>query len=898
MQLLKMLCGFAAVFVLSLPACADEAVPTGKLPDEATPLSYTLDLTIDPHTDHFSGHTRIRIKLAKSADHVWLHARDIEVSKVEVKDAAGKIHAAKFAQRDPFGVALVSFDAALPAQTVELDFDYSAPFNKQQGQGLYQVKLDADRYAVTQMESTYARFMFPGFDEPRFKTPFDVTLTVPTDDKAFANSRQTGEKPSADKKWKTLTFAQTKPLPTYLIAIAVGPWDVNEPAPIPANAVRKTPLPLRAIGPRGSAAQLKWILGETPGIVQFFEEYTQQPYPYDKLDLLATPSSFGGAMENAGLIVFAGQLLRLDQNSSVGAIRSSFNVTAHEVAHQWFGDLVTVPWWDDIWLNEAFATWAQQKETQALKPQYLGGPARVEASLGAMGGDSLLSARKIRQPITGKGDIENAFDGITYQKGAAVLRMFEEWLGEETYRKAMREYLTAHKFGSGNSDDLIATIAKVSGKGEILKKAMRSFLDQPGIPLVHAEQTCKAGKATLMLSQSRYLPYGTMSPENLQWQVPVCVRLGRGNATSKQCFLLDQPKREFAIEGGCADWLLPNADAAGYYRFTLAEHDFAALKTQIDKFDPVEQMIVADAVSSAFDRGDLSPAAVLDFMPAFAGSDLPQVATALAGQFGWIRERLADDITRPALDAFVAKLYAPRLATLGYHRRADDSDATTRLRQRIVGLLGLTAKDKSVRAELNAQGRAALGLDGSGKVDLTRADPDLRAAALTVAVQDSGAPAFNAAFENLKTNHEPEQRQALLGALGATHDAALGERVRQFGLSPDVTLDDMYPLYGGQMGEPENRAAWWQWLQKNFDALRARLPDFVQGSLPFMGAAGSCEHQHADEMRTFFTPRLKDIVGGDRSLAQAVEGIEQCSALREHVGTKALGAWIEAQAAR
>src|SRR5262249_53345587 len=210
-----------------------------------------------------------------------------------------------------------------------------------------------------------------------------------------------------------------------------------------------------------------------------------------------------------------------------------------------------------------------------------------QSTHGAMRADSRLSARKIRQPINGQGDIENAFDGITYQKGAAVLRMFEEWLGEDTYRDAMRSYLAKHAYASGSSNDLIATIAQVSGEGERLKTAMRSLLDQPGLPLVHSELKCAQGKATLALSQSRYLPYGVLSKDNLQWQLPVCVRFGRGDVSTNRCFLLDRPKREFAVDG-CADWYLPNADGAGYYRFTMADKDFAALRTHAAELKPVE----------------------------------------------------------------------------------------------------------------------------------------------------------------------------------------------------------------------------------------------------------------------------------------------------------------------
>ncbi len=897
MRSVAMFCCFVLMALSTAQvAGADEAVPTGKLPTDATPLAYTLKLKIDPREERFSGHVGIRVKLAKAADHLWLHGQDLDVHKVGLIDATGKIHKATYAPQQE-GVVKITFDDTLLAQDIVLTFDYDAPFNAKL-EGLYKVKVGDDAYAVTQMEAISARNAFPGFDEPRFKTPFNITLTVPKDEVAVANTLPKREGTSTDGNWKTVVYATTKPLPTYLVAFAVGPWDVVDAPPIPANAVRKDPVPLRAIGPRGTGSQLHWILEQTPAIVKFYEEYTNQPYPFDKLDLLGAPDFGAGAMENAGLIVFRDALLRLNAQSPADLYRTSFDVTAHEIAHQWFGDLVTVPWWDDIWLNEAFATWAQGNATVALKPEYHGDLGRLEGTLGAMRSDSLLSARQIRQPIVEQGDIENAFDGITYQKGAAVLRMFEEWLGGDTYRKAMREYLARHAYGSGNSDDLVATIAEVSGKGETLAAAMRSFLDQPGLPLVHTTLTCNKDQVTLGLSQSRYLPFGVLGKDAPHWNIPVCVRFGDADKSSTQCFLLDKPQQTFPVDSGCADWYLPNADAAGYYRFSMVDADFAALSKRIGTLTADEQMIYADAVSSSFHRGDTSPATVLAAMPVLASSDMPQVATALLHDFEWIREHLATDATRPALDAYAIALYGPRLKALGLQRRVGEDGSATNLRVRLAQFLALTVRDAEVRKALYAQGRVALGLDSGGKVDLARADPDLLQTTLMVTVQEAGTPAFDPVLGELGHNHQTAQRYELLAALGATRDAALGERARNYALTPAVQLGEMSRLYGANTAEPENRAAFWTWFQANYEALKARISPLARGHLPAMPMAGRCSVAQADELRSFFEPRIKDLAGGARILAQTLETINQCNSLREHVGEKSLATWVEAQPAR
>jgi alanyl aminopeptidase len=600
-------------------------------------------------------------------------------------------------------------------------------------------------------------------------------------------------------------------------------------------------------------------------------------------------------MENAGLVIYRDAYMLIGPDSPADRYRAVFNITAHEVAHQWYGDLVTVPWWDDIWLNEAYATWAQAKVTVALKPEYHADLEALEGRMFAMANDSLLSARKIRQPIRGEGDILTAFDAITYQKGAAVLAMFERWVGEERFRAGMRAYLARRAFGSGSSDDLIATLAEASGKGEAFAGAMRSFLDQPGVPMIAASMSCEDGKGALRLAQSRYLPFGVLAKDESRWSVPFCARFGRKDGNDSQCFLLEQPTQEFDVEGGCADWFLPNADARGYYRFELAPEDFARLGSAIPTLSAAEQMVFADALSAAFRRGTVSTATVLDAMPALAGSNMPQVATALLKDFEWIREHVADEATRPLLDAWVVRLYAPQVQRLGWRRAADEPGTNTALRTRLAEFLAIGVRDPATRVQLAKQGRAALGLD-AGKVDLSRADADLLETALKVTVQDGGVAAFDAAQKAFEAERDTTRRYALLSGLGATRDAALGERVRDYGLTPAVQVGELARIYGAQMDERENRAAMWQWLVRKFDAYRARLPAFAQSRLPRIFSLGSCSDADAERVSSFLAPRIKHLTGGERGLGQTLEGIRQCGALRGHVDRAVLAEWAAAHA--
>ncbi|HUH30381.1 MAG TPA: M1 family metallopeptidase, partial [Rhodanobacter sp.] len=570
-----------AVCCASAFAAGGEQAPQGKLPAWAVPQSYQLAFKVDPAQQDFSGTTTIKLKLTQASDHVWMDGNALKVAKVTITDAAGVAHSGTYTVVEAkAGVVRVDFGTTLPPQDLTLKFAYTAPLNAQL-QGLYKVAAKGRPYAMTQMEPISARYAFPGFDEPRFKTPFDISITIPADQTAVANTQQVREAP-AEKGWKTLTFAQTRPLPTYLVAFAVGPWDIAKAPDIAPGTWRSTPLQLRGVAPAGEAPRMAHVLSETPSIIHALEDYYGFGYPFDKLDLLAAPDFSAGAMENPGLVTFRDWLLLLDKDSPARNVRGSFNVTAHELAHMWTGDTVTMAWWDDLWLNEAFATWMQGKVTAQVHPEYRADLDRVRGAQGAMSGDSLVTTRKIRQSIENNGDIETAFDGITYQKGASVLGMFEGFVGDKTFQQGMRAYIQTHKFGNATATDLVDAIAAAAGKGDRFKQAFMSFLNQPGVPYVQTEVTEQNGQIVLKLSQSRYLPYGSKGDTQHVWGVPMCVRYGTADGSKVSCELFDQAHGTLTLAGASKPtWVMPNADGRGYYRFAMNAGDLARLAAQV-----------------------------------------------------------------------------------------------------------------------------------------------------------------------------------------------------------------------------------------------------------------------------------------------------------------------------
>ena len=869
-------CGAA----LAAPAVDDQ--PHGRLPGWAQPESYQLDFKVDPRQQDFSGTTVIKVKLTQASDHLWLHGRELKVSKVAVTDAAGKAHAAKYVEVAPEeGVVRIDFGGTLKPQELTLTFNYTAPLN-QQLQGLYKVSHEGQPYAMTQMEPISARYAFPGFDEPGFKTPFDVRLTIPNDEVAVANTKQVKEEKAGDG-WKKLTFSTTKPLPTYLVAFGVGPWDVVKGPDISPTAYRADALELRGVAAKGEGHRMQHVLSETPSIIHTLEDYYGFGYPWDKLDLLAAPDFSAGAMENAGLVTFRDWLLLIDPDSPATYVRSSFNVTAHELAHQWTGDTVTLAWWDDLWLNEAFATWMQQKVTQKVHPEYRADLDRVRGAQGAMNGDSLVTTRKIRQPITGNGDIETAFDAITYQKGAAVLGMFEGYVGESTFQKGMRAYIQDHKFGNATADDLIDAIAKAADKGDNFKQAFKSFLNQPGVPYVQTELSQEGGKTVLKLSQSRYLPVGSKGNTNQVWGVPMCVRYGTADGSKVSCELLDQVTGSMVLDGASKNtWVLPNANGTGYYRFAMAKKDLANLGKQVGKLDDAEQLAYADAVYASFKHGDIDAGDVLAALKPLTSSKTREVAVAPLTSFNWIRRNLAQtDAQRAKLDAWAKAAYLPRLQQLGYHRKANEADSDSLLRATLADELALVVKVPEVRAELLKQGDAALKRKGDGRLDLGTADADrdLLGAALGVAVQERGKSAVDALIAEVPQTSDPALRNAILDGLSEVEDPTLAIEVRNFALDKKVKVGEMAMLLAGGRDTRAQRDASWQWATGNYDKIVERTGSFAGGRLPELVGGGGCSQDEVDRLQAFFKDRVKSVSGAERGLAQASETTLLCHAL-------------------
>ncbi|MEZ0311439.1 MAG: M1 family aminopeptidase [Myxococcota bacterium] len=852
--------------------------PNGKLPSYATPLAYAIELTIDPDRDAFAGNVSITVKLEEPRDHIWLHGRGLRVATASVKLADGKLHPVRYQEIPGKGLAFVGFEHTIEPQEVVLSFGYEATYGGNL-EGLYTVSAQDQRYAFAQFEPISARLCFPSFDEPRFKTPFDITLITRREHVAVSTTAIAAEQEHGTLK--TTRFKVTEKLPTYLITFAVGDFDVVDGGKVPANAARAEPLPLRGIAVKGKGPGLKESLQTTAQLVTALETYFGIGYPFGKLDVIAVPDFAYGAMENVGAVTFRDFFLVLDPaTATVLQRRESAYVIAHELAHMWFGNIVTPAWWDDIWLNEAFASWMGHRVVQAWNPALGANLDRVHAVHHAMEDDWLPSARQVRQPVTTNDDIFNAFDAITYQKGMGVLSMFESFLGADPFRKAVQLHLNKFRFATATADDFFTSLTEATGKDVI--GAMRGFIEQGGLPLLETNVRCNAGAAArLSIKQSRALPLGVTEGADRAWQIPVCVRYESGGASARQeCWMLDKPEINVTVSGrGCPSWLMPNARGGGYYRFTMdnASLDALVYAATVRKLEAAEIVSLANNLLAGLRSGGVSAAAALRFATTLS----PSADSRVAGIAMSMVEVVRDDIAPPHLvtnaEVLGRDLYKRRAGGI-FVVPTKESDEAHLTRVKVAGFLTNVARDPAVRLEAAKRGEQALQALEQGQPLGKIIEPDMLAVALGAAIDAGGPPTHERAANMLATVTDPVLRREIVHGLADTRDPALADKSLALLLDPRLRINELQRLFKPIAAHRETREQAWKWLQTNFAAFLARASLAEQSVLP-QHVETLCSPEAVESVDAFFAPRLGSIAGGPRSLTLAKDTIAACAAM-------------------
>jgi cytosol alanyl aminopeptidase len=738
--------GTAPIASAARPSMPPPPRDDGRLPGSVRPEGYQLRLDVDPGRPRFSGTVLIPSTVTEPTTFIVLHARNLTIERAEVRQKAARVPALATSRNAAGGKGepeelVLSLPQVLEPGPAEIEIAFEGPFDESL-QGLYRVEEGGAHYAFTQFEPTDARRAFPCFDEPGFKVPIDLTLEIPRGLRAVANSAERDVRPSADGARDVVRFETTRPLPSYLLAFAVGPLDVRE------HTGGKTPI--RLITTKGKGDNGAIALDAAAALLAELETYFGAPYAYGKLDIAAVPDFAAGAMENPGLVTFREELLLLDPTQATTEDhRRTAEVIAHELAHQWFGNLVTARWWDDLWLNEGMATWVESKMVDVYRPAFHSGEEALAQKLEVMDLDVLPSARAVRQPVRSTSEALEAFDEVTYVKGAAVLRMIEGWVGPDAFRTGIQGYLRANQHKNATAGDLMDFLGRASGSHDVGAVAS-TFLDKPGLPRLSVELLCeKDGKSPRVRIATTAMRTGPGADKPGTWRFPACFAFdAKGRKT--QCVEIDPAAREIPLQAEhCPAWIFPNADDRGYYRYSLTPADWDRLLRS-----HLAGLVTAERVSALSDAWALVRAGSGDselpvrMLRELTGNRERLVVEGMSNLLHAMSEDVLREEDRAAFARLVREVFGPTAARVGwvpdpFEQRAcprcdkTTSDELTLLRTAILEALAFLGEDKDVQKR--ATDRAKAYLEGSKDVR-----PENGRLALRIAARHPSSQLFDA----------------------------------------------------------------------------------------------------------------------------------------------------------
>jgi aminopeptidase N len=856
-------CALTTFLLVALPASAQ------RLPTIVTPDHYDLAFVVDLAHERFEGTETIRVQVAEPTPRVVLHAVDLQFREVTI-GAGATAQRAVVTQDEAHQTATLTVPRPLAKGPAEIHIRYSGVLNDQL-RGFYISKTKTQKYAVTQFESTDARRAFPCFDEPAFKATFAVTLTIDRGDIAISNGKQLSDVPGPAITQHTVKFATSPKMSSYLVAMAVGGFKCLD------GAADGIPIRICATPEKRDLGRI--ALESAQQILQFYNSYYAVRYPFLKLDVVAVPDFAAGAMENTAAIFYRETDLLADSKSASVATRKTIaSILAHEMAHQWFGDLVTMAWWDDIWLNEGFATWMANKPLAAAHPEWNVPVDEAQENLTALSLDSLKSTRPIHADVGTPAEIDEAFDAIAYQKGAAVLRMIESYVGEDTFRKGVNAYLQAHAYGNATSEDFSKSIASTSGKP--VERILPTFVNQPGVPLLDVSLACAGGQTTVTLKQQRFL-VDAMRNEAGRWQIPVCVKAA--GQPSPTCDVITEETRALKLAGACTPWVFANAGAHGYYRTAYPPDMLRAIAPHVETdLSASERLVLLDDEWALVRAGRHNAGDYLTLAAGYGREHVSGVLEEIAHRLGVIDEDLTTEATRPALEAFTRSLLRPLFDEVGFTSVAGDNDDRRSLRAVLIGALGTISHDPDVISKA----RAALARSLSGGTPL---EPTVAGAIVKTAATHGDATLFDELGTAADRAASPEDQYRYLFALGDFRDPALIEKGLQRSLSPQLRSQDTAIYLARFLVNPAARSRTWAFVTAHWTALEPKVT-IAGGDTNLIRALGAfCDAQSRDEVASFFAAH--PLPGAARTLTQTIEQINNCIALRDKQ-TPAVASWL------
>ena len=843
-------------------ACAlTVTVPAQRLPLTVVPEHYTLHLTPDFSTDTFAGRVGISVRLAESTRSITLNAAEIQFQETTIT-AAGQTQEAKVSLDPERDTATLTVARDMPAGLAAIDIRYTGLLNDKL-RGFYLSRANNREYAITQLEPTDARRAFPSFDEPALKATFALSTTIDSRDTAISNGRLIADTPGPGAGKHTLKFATTKSMSPYLVALLVGDWEC-----IGTVADR---VPVRVCGTPDRKGELSFALESAAFTLKYFNRYFSIDYPFEKLDIIAVPDFSAGAMENTAAIVFREQFLLVGKDGGTADQRKQVaQYIAHEIVHQWFGDLVTMQWWNDIWLNEGFATWMERRPMDEWKPEWNSKIDEVRDTQRAMNIDTLRTTRPVRTRVETPDEINEVFDAIAYQKTASVIRMVEGYVGAAAYRDGINAYVKKFAYRNATGEGFWSTLATTTKKP--IDAIFSSYINQSSMPLVDVKAQCSGNTTELALSQK---PMSNDVPATATWQIPVCYKRNRnGTVEAEKCAVLAGQATSIRLDG-CSSWVFANVEGRGYYRTSYGSGGLRALVEAIRNNDltPVEQTSLLEDVWALVRLGEEGIADYLSLSGGLLTSarQTPALSSVLA-RIDYVADYLVDDPLRPRFEHWVQQTLRPVAQQLGWTPRPGESDSTASLRTAVLSTLGRAGRDPEVLREARRL------VDAHFETGATL-NPAVAETALELAAINGDTALYERYLSSMKDSSRRDAEAVYRTALTHFADGALIKRTLDYASSSDVRTQDAPEILGQVMARPSATAATWAHIKSNWTTIEKSLGVF-QGLPTIVGATRHfCDRASREDVVQFFS--LHKVRGTERTLEQSLETIDRCIATKD-----------------
>jgi aminopeptidase N len=837
-----------------------------RLPSTVHPEHYTLTLTPDLKAATFSGVETIEVSLAEPTDHITLNSIEIAFQSVTVT-ANGKQQTAAVTEDKDKEQATFTLPQRLPAGKATLSIAYTGILNNEL-RGFYLSKTDKRNYAVTQFESTDARRAFPSFDEPAFKATFDVSLVIDSGDTAISNGPIVTDTPGPGAGKHTLKFLTSPKMSTYLVAFLVGDFKCTEGE---SDGVK-----IRSCATPDKVDLTPYSVDVAKHALHYYNTYFGIPYPLKKLDLIALPDFEAGAMENFGAITYRETDLLIDsKTASVGSKKNVALVVAHEMAHQWFGDMVTMQWWDNLWLNEGFATWMEYKAVDHLHPEWNMKPSMISGVDDALNLDAQPTTRAIRAKADTPDEINQMFDGIAYGKAGAVLGTVENYLGEETFRQGVHNYLEAHKYANATAEDFWG--AQTANSHKPVDKIMESLVAQSGAPLVTFGPV-ENGKVAV--SQRRFFASPSIVPDPKQkWTLPICFKTAAGQT----CEVLTPETTSLTVPK--SGLFFANAAGKGYYRSGYAPGEYKALVAAVETgLTPGERISLLGDEWVQLRANQATTGDFLNLVTAIKDDTNAAVLNAAFGGVNAISDRVASTPEeKAAISAWIRATFSPAYAKLPA-ASANDSADTKELRAQLFGLLGNYGKDPAVLAQ--AHDIALKYLADQSSVDAT-----LGFTALVIAARNGDAALFDQLQKIFETSANPELQESALHLLAQFTDPTLAQRSLDYAVSGKVRNQDAVFQLTTAMLSDKTRDLAWKYIQNHWGQVHAQLTTNMGGYL-VNSTSGFCSAEAREDVQQFFAAHK--VAASSVELKHAIERIDSCIELRT-LQEPSLKQWIASQ---